>query len=589
VRPYTLLGRTIEEIEDVICKLQPLKPSAAAARNGIPRGVARSLAGDLDNIVLRAMHKEPQRRYASAAALSDDIQRYLDDRPVQARADAWTYRASKFLRRNLVAASVAGTVTLMIAILVTFYTVQLTAERDRAATEAAKSAQVAQFLTDIFRVADPKQAQGRQVTALELLDRGAQDIDERLAGQPLVRADLLFAIGLSYKNLSAYDRAGPLLEQSLAIKAAARLEQTREYAQMLYELANLRRFEGRFAESERHFRRTLEIQQRIFVGPHEDTAATLTHLAVLYYEMKRPEESLLMQQRALEMTRAVFGEHHAATADRMNNLSLVLQDLDRYGEAETYLRQAIRIQHEVLGERHPDVLISRYNLALLLRATGRHSAAATLLRELLPIRKAVLGEGHPSVGLTLSALGSALTGLRRYDEAQQALDEARDLLTGKLGESHWRVGVVLRQLGQLALARGAPREAEAYLLSALTIEIDTYGDQSTAAHKTRSLLAAALERRGDLVTAETLLESSYKSLQAEAGVRSVDIIYTLEELGRLRARQGRDEEALALLRQAVENYQRIGGRNNPDAAQAVRLLAQISERQSASAAAGAHR
>lgn len=271
VRPFALLGRTLEQIEEVICKLQPSKPSAAATCKDAPRGLARALAGDLDNIVLRAMHKEPQRRYASAAALSDDIQRYLDDRPVQARPDAWTYRATKFLRRNLVAASLAVAVTLVIAVVVSFYTVQLTAQRDRAATEAAKSAQVAQFLTDIFRVADPAQAQGRQITALELLERGAQDIERRLADQPLVRADLLFAIALSYENLSAYDRAGPLLEESLAIKSAARLEETREYVEMLYELANLRRLEGRSSEAERHFQRALEIQQRTVVGPLEDT------------------------------------------------------------------------------------------------------------------------------------------------------------------------------------------------------------------------------------------------------------------------------------------------------------------------------
>jgi serine/threonine-protein kinase len=581
-RPYALSSRSLDELERHICTVQPLKPSAAAISRESSersRAIARALAGDLDNIVLRAMHKEPQRRYQSAAALADDIQNYLDHRPVTARPDAWSYRAGKFLRRHLVPTAAASAVVLVIALLVAFYTIRLAAERDYAEVQAEKSAQVAQFLTDIFRVADPSRAQGRQITALELLDQGARDIDERLADQPFVRADLLAAIGLSYKNLSEYRRAGELLERSLAIKTAAGLENTREFALTVYELANLRRFEGRFEDSERQFKRALAIQQRIFDGPHKDTAATLTHLAVLYYEMQRLEDSLMLQRRALEMTRAVLGPTHNETADRMNNLALVLQELDRYQEAERYLREALRIRLDVLGPRHPATLVAQYNLGLLLRSTGRYRQAEVLFRELLPLRKAVQGPTHPSVAYTSSAYGGVMTELGRFDEAEALLKDALHVLSEKLGESHWRTGAVMRRLGLLALERGDYPQAHRQLEAALAIDIATFGSESVNAHKTRTLIARALAAQGETQEATRLLEQSFAALREKVGMDAMDIQGTLNALGRVRLEDHRLEEAAKLFKQALANAERVGGAHSPDAADALLGLSEVALKQ----------
>jgi serine/threonine-protein kinase len=566
-RPYAAPGRSMEELERIICTVQPPRPSAAVARRGdaAARPLARTLAGDLDNIALKAMHKEPARRYVSAAALAEDVQNYLDQRPVQARPDAWTYRAQKFLRRNAFLVTAAASVTLLIATLTVFYTTRLAAERDRASFEAQKSRQVARFLTDVFRVADPKEAQGRQITALELLDRGARDIDARLADQPLVRAELLAAIGLTYKNLSAYERAGPLLEESLAIRTKAGQEYTREYALTLYELANLRRFEARFAESERQFARALEIQEALFTGPHEDKAATLTHFAQLYYEMHRPEPSYEMQRRALEMTLALFGERHAASADRLNNLGLVLQALDRHDEAEVHLRKAVEIRTAVQGVRHPETLIARYNLALLLRSTGRYRRAEEILSEITPLRRQILGAGHPSVGYTLSALGGVQTSLGRYVEAEATLKEALDLLTAKLGPSHWRVGAVWRSLGLLDLERGAYASARERFERAHAIESAAFGADSTAAHKARTLVALGFLAQGDAESAAPLLETAYAGLIERGAAEHSDSARTLEALGALRQHQQRLQEAEAFLQRALAIHARTGRGDSLDA------------------------
>jgi eukaryotic-like serine/threonine-protein kinase len=578
VPPYALRARTIRELEDLICTVETLRPSVAAQRNGkdeTARALRRALSGDLDNIVMRAMHKDPQRRYSSAAALSDDIDNHRGHRPVQARPDSLGYRAGKFLRRNRLAVASAAAVMVLLFSVVAFFTVRLAHERDNAQLEARKAKQVVHFLTEIFSVADPHRSQGRQITAVEILDQGARDIEERLAQQPLVRAELLAAIGYSYKNLAEYDRAGPLLERSLALKSAAGLESTPEYGHALYELANLRRFQGKFDESEKLFRRTLELQQRIYPDGHEDTAATLTHLGTLYYEMNRPRESLELQEQALTMTRAVLGTEHDETADRLNNLALVLQDLDRHVEAERYLRECIELRIRLLGTRHPGALTSQYNLALLLGATGRYHEADAAFRNVLPLRRAVLGDSHPAVGFTLSAFGSLLTVTGRFEEAEKVLKEGREILTQKYGAVHWRTAAAVSRQGQLQLARGDYASARDLFDDALRSTTSVYGTDSEHAQTARTLLASALVGLGDEQQATQMVESSFAALRTSVGIDTIRVRHTLHALAGIRVRQNRLDEAAQLYGTELANYTRMGWPHSPDAAGARLGLAQV--------------
>lgn len=588
-RPYAVVGRSVDEFERVVCTVQPQKPSAAARERAGDAGggaqLARTLAGDLDNIVLKAMHKEPQRRYASAAALADDIQNYLDERPVEARPDAWAYRAGKFLRRNAVAVSASSLALLLVVATVAFYTLRLSEERDRAELEARKSQQVAAFLTRIFRVADPTQGEGGKVTAIELLDRGAQDINTRLRDQPLVRAELLRTIGVSYKSLSSYNRADALLRESAAILSASGGERSREYAQTLAELGDLNRLQRKFRESEQLYQRALAIQERLFADAHEDTARTLREIGDLYREMDRPEEALEWLERGLAMSIALFGEEDLAVAHGRNNLALALQRRERYEEAEQQYREALRIRQGQLGEKHPHTLVTRFNLALLFGERARYSEQVAMLEEMLPLRRAALGAQHPSVGNTLVSLAAPLSSLGRYDDAAKALAEAEQIMRRKFGPASPRTAQVLRRRGQLDLTLGRYEDAERRLREAAQIEAVHYGEDSALAHRTRTLAAVALLGQGDYPQAETMLLTSYERLKALKGENSMDVTRTLEALGDVRIGQGRLDEAEALLKQALANNERIGGAENAENADALLALAEIALRRSDARAA----
>src|SRR5271165_2669540 len=240
--PYRLLGYSQLQLERAICLDDPVRPSQMVVsklsgetdadrsrisdRRGLsPQRLRARLNGDLDAIVAMAMRKEPDRRYPSVEALAADVRRHLTGRPVRARQGDWRYNTAKFLRRYVVAVAAAAAVFLGLALFagVMFWqNHRIELARDATAQERDRAQQVSAFLVDVFSQADPFKAQGREPTAKDLLDRGAEKIKGNVNLQPEVRAQLLESIGLAYRRQGLSERAIPLFEQALAIRRQER-------------------------------------------------------------------------------------------------------------------------------------------------------------------------------------------------------------------------------------------------------------------------------------------------------------------------------------------------------------------------------
>ena len=177
--------------------------------------LGRELGGDLDWIVMKAVDPDRSRRYESASALATDIQRHLADEPVLARPPSATYLFRKFVRRHrgsVVAAGVAGAALAASAVVSTAGLVRATRAERRAQSEADAARQVTDFLVGLFRVSDPGEARGNAVTAREILDQGARQVQVELASQPALQGRLMHTMGTVYQALGLYDAARPLLE-----------------------------------------------------------------------------------------------------------------------------------------------------------------------------------------------------------------------------------------------------------------------------------------------------------------------------------------------------------------------------------------
>ena len=174
-----------------------------------------ALSGELDWITLKAIEKDRARRYETASAFAVDVRRYLRHEPVDAGRPSAIYKSRKFIRRHrfgVTAASMFVTLLSVFAVVLVLQTRRTAAERDRANQEAESSRRVTQFLTDLFSVSDPSEARGRAVTAREVLDKGARQLDNTLVDQPRLRARLQTTIGTVYTNLGLYTDAERVLE-----------------------------------------------------------------------------------------------------------------------------------------------------------------------------------------------------------------------------------------------------------------------------------------------------------------------------------------------------------------------------------------
>jgi hypothetical protein len=202
-RPFRFDKLSPAELERVICQSSPMRPSVVAAEK---------IPADLDTIVLKAMHKDPARRYASAAELSEDIRRYLQGFPVAARTDSWRYRTGKFLARHQAATAVAA----LFVLTTTGLSVALGIQAARATREAHTANRVSGFLGDLFEYSRPDVTQGQDAYARQLVDLGAKRAAAELAGEPIVKARLFNILGTTYRELGAFDQGGVAFDSGLS-------------------------------------------------------------------------------------------------------------------------------------------------------------------------------------------------------------------------------------------------------------------------------------------------------------------------------------------------------------------------------------
>jgi eukaryotic-like serine/threonine-protein kinase len=275
--PFRIETTSPPEIARIICEQEPIRPSTASRTSASLAPLeARTLRGDLDNIVLKAMRKEPQRRYASVAAFSEDVLRYLRGYPVDAASGAWRYQAGKFIGRHRAAVIPASAVALALVA----FGIEMGLLAQRATRERLRAQREEQFLAGIFQAATPEHVRGQEVTARELLDQGAQRADRELAG------------------------AERYARQALEMRRKLGGEEHPDVASSLIDVGVDRWFEGDPAGAEPLLREALKIREAKLEPGHPDTLEAQVRLGeVLTAEGKAAEAEPLLRQ-------AVQSAHH---------------------------------------------------------------------------------------------------------------------------------------------------------------------------------------------------------------------------------------------------------------------------------------
>jgi serine/threonine-protein kinase len=464
--PHRRRGRA----DDADREAEPRPPSAVARDAGAgapatglaPRRLARRLAGDVDNIVLKAIRAEPEARYPTAAALEEDIARHLRAEPVQARRPSLAYRTTKFLRRNRV--GVLAGALVMLAVLGGAAGVTLQARKT--AREARKAEAVKDFLARIFEVASPNVAKGEPVTTRQMLDTATARVDEELGEQPEVQAEILLILGTLYHTHGAYAEAESLLVRSVATQERLFGADDAHLVEAIGRLATVYQATGELDSAETYFRRALAIT-RAKVGPRgADFEGRLNDLAVLLNNKGDTEQAERLYREALELRRARLGDDHVDVATLRNNLAVLVADRGDFDEAATLLRRALAARRKAYGDEHLAVANTIHNLMVMERRRGDVAAAEPLAREALALRRKLLGPEHPDVSNSLFNLAAILHAKGSRDEAEPMYREAIGTLIKSVGEDHPDVAgmrnvlaKLIREHGDLTSAEGLCRDA----------------------------------------------------------------------------------------------------------------------------------
>jgi len=429
---------------------------AAILPNGLsPERLKRELQGDLDAIVLKALRKNPSDRYASAADFAADIANYLGRRPVLARRGGWRYRAMQFIRRHglIVGVSTAAVLALLGGLLAALY------QRDLAQAEAVKSGIVLEFMVDNFRLADLSNTNGEQITARELLDRGAERVSESLRDLPEAKAQMLETMGRAYVGLGLYDKSLQLFEPAIAL----RLQQAEPVA-----LANSLMLKASALKSLTRNKETSEIvasAQRLL--PQFPRSAYARKIEARIFNLLGIQAFLARDyvkassdlNRSIELSRSADGALNDSWIDASLMLSRVLSSQQNFVEANkilsaaiTHLRTAKPAKRQLLAEALGALGASETKRQRFAQAASAHREAAELNEQ-------VLGPDHWYVAAELSNFGRALNDQQLFLEAIAPLERAVRIAQASLPEAHGFNPVVLRHL---AIAyQGSGRYAQA--------------------------------------------------------------------------------------------------------------------------------
>ena len=552
--PYRLDHRTGPEIERVICDQSPDKPSAKVAHGAEAASRARGLnserlrrrlAGDLDTIVLKALRKEPARRYASVEQLAEDLRRHLDGRPVIARPDTFRYRAQKFARRHR--AGVGALVA--VAALTAVYTARLARERDGARLQAAKAAHVAEFLQTLFRVSDPDESRGRTVTVRELLDRGAARIQHELAAQPEAQADLMAVIGDVYLQLGLYAEATAQLEAALATRVRIGKGEDAKAAEVLDALSVVKKVAGDYEAADTLAGQAVALQRRLR-GPPVALASRLNTLAEARRVRGDYPAAESFSREALALRRGALPPEHRDIADNLNNLALLIHARGDYVAAEGMHRDSLAMRRRVLGEDHPEVSNSLNNLAVTMAAQGDYAAAERHFREALALRRRILGEDEPRTLNTERNLGALLVEKGDEAAAEPVLREALDRMRGRLDADHPYASDAWMSLALALSARGEHYSAAVMAEDALARHRRRLGDRHPETLRAMARLARVRRAAGDRAGGQQWFRRALEGQRAVLPAGHPAAAETLAGLGAALLEEGEAAAAEPLLREA---------------------------------------
>ncbi len=538
LRPYTVPSSASQlELERSICISDPQRPSTAIrkamehtpaegestiaaialARSIVPDRLHKRLLGDIDAIVMRALRKEPQHRYGSVEQLAADVRRYLSREPVVARQGNWLYYSQRFVRRHAFGVSAGAFFILVIiafAIAMSMQNQRIAAERDKAASESESAQAVSAFMLDVFSAADPFRAQGREVTAKQLLEQSGRQVRGDKGMRPEVRARLLASIGRAFRRSGDAERSLSYLEDAV------------------------------------HLRRQMP------EGGGLAAAEDMSELAITLNSLGDRESAGRVLKEAMTLCERIGKQHTATYATLLTNRGRVEFHSGDVARSRQSFEQSLALNRQVRGPNDQEVAVVLLDLSLVFMWMDDIPAVERVTRQAVDIFRLTAPNLHPDRVLAETRLGEALLMQNHINEASAMFESSLDKQRVLFGNNSRQVAEVLDSLAQIRRAQGQLGEAEQFAAEALSSMVSAMGAEHGYTPYFRTAYASALMRRGKYTEAERELRHSLDTL---AKTRPADHQYVCSAehlLGEVLLETNRLPDAEAMLTAAMNRWKR---------------------------------
>ncbi|HTD29644.1 MAG TPA: tetratricopeptide repeat protein, partial [Xanthomonadaceae bacterium] len=523
----------------------------AAQRDIAPERLRKALRGDLDTIVLKALQVEPERRYATVEAFSDDIERHLRQQPISARKDAGLYRAGKFLRRHAIAVAMG---TFAMAALLTATTVSIY-QAGRAQTEARHALATKKFLTDLFEVSDAGMPRDQVPSTQALLEEAAKRIRGEFSDAPDVKFDLLLLLGRVQFHLGQYSSAEPLLKEALSIADAHFTPDSIQWLQAHTEWAEVLLEQTHFEQAAHEL--STAIAQHRHAGAVDSDALieALQSMARIHATREQFDPAKAAARQALDMAKHLHGDHDSEVQKALGTLGKVLLRAGQLDEAEKICRADLILSGQLYGEHHAMYATSLTMLADALSQQNKNAESERLARQALAIEESVYDRPNAALIDTLSALNDSLYNLDKLDESESVLKRWLAAQTQLSAPGDPSTTPILMNLGMIADRRHAYQQSERMYRQALVTCCKRHGDAPP------SIVADAWRALADELIAQQRLPEAAAAAQkaiaidrAQSGSDGQRIAIDFTEsaivdkqMGRLQSALDETDEALRIL------------------------------------------
>lgn len=584
--PYRTESASWAEYERAVCEQEPHKPSSAidhawetraaadTTRTVSPhtggttqvRKLQRQLRGDLDNIVLKAMRKEPARRYASVEKLTDDIRRHQSGLPITARPDTWGYRTTKFVRRNRVLVGSVISIFVVLVAGITFSSISYIREsraRETARHQQEAAEEVVSFLNQMLSSVNPRVARGRDTAILrELLEDAAKRIESEFSNRPEVAGPIHRTLGGAYLAIGLYDEAAHHLREAEADYRTTVGPESLEVADCWSLQGQVLTDLGRFEEAERLHRLALEtIEQH--PDPDQGRADCLNHIALVLKYQARYDESETNYLECGELIKRDAGEDSLRYALHLNNLGSLYRAKGRFEDAEIAYTRALEIREEKLPELHIDITISLQNLSNIHASRGRVQSALDLSKRAIELKRQLLEPDHPALADATQTYATSLQKAGQLDEAIEQYLAAIECYELAYPEGHSRIAQANSNLAVAYARKGNLDESEKRQRRALEIRRQLHPDGDPSVAVSLHNLGGLLLDRKRYDEAEKLLEEGLELRRRVLPENHPYTLMTLHTLGVLRHKQGRLDLAESLCREALEVRRKVLRQQHP--------------------------